>query len=198
MQKTSKKRYLDGNLLVAMPTMTDPRFERGVIYLCAHSGEGAMGIIVNQRAANITFPELLTQLNVIPESESIRLPRAVQDKRVHLGGPVETSRGFVLHSSDYFAENNTLPIDDFISLTATLEILKAIALDAGPQNSLLALGYAGWAAGQLENEIQDNGWLTCPADPEIVFETDMDRKYERAMEKIGIDPAQLASEAGHA
>jgi putative transcriptional regulator len=190
--------YLDGQLLVAMPSITDPRFERGVIYMCAHSVEGAMGILVNQPAENITFPQLLAQLNVIQPEADIRLPQPLEHKRVLVGGPVETGRGFVLHSADYFAEENTLPIDERISLTATLEILKAIAAGSGPKESILALGYAGWAPGQLETEIQANGWLTCPADPDLVFNTDMDRIYDAALGKIGVDPSKLASIAGQA
>lgn len=190
--------YLDGQLLVAMPSITDPRFERGVIYLCAHSGEGAMGILVNHPAENITFPQLLEQLNVISPGTDIRVQQPLESKRVLVGGPVETGRGFVLHSADYFAEENTLPIDERISLTATLEILKAIAAGSGPKDSVLALGYAGWAPGQLETEIQANGWLTCPADPELVFKTDMEEIYDKALAKIGVDPSKLASIAGQA
>lgn len=190
--------YLEGQLLVAMPMMADSRFARSVIFLCAHSADGAMGIVVNKPAPDITFPELLAQLNVIGSESEIRLPGPIKHKQVHVGGPVETGRGFVLHTSDYFIENSTLPIDESICLTATLEILKAIAAGAGPHGSLLALGYAGWAAGQLETEIQANGWLTCPADPDLVFNTAMDEKYERALAKIGVDPAKLASIAGHA
>jgi putative transcriptional regulator len=118
--------------------------------------------------------------------------------RVQRGGPVETGRGFVLHSADYFIENSTLPIDEHICLTATLEILKAIALGTGPRSAMLALGYAGWAPGQLESEIQANGWLSCPATPELIFDADLDNKYERALATIGIDPGRLSSEAGHA
>lgn len=194
----AQKGYLDGQLLIAMPAMSDPRFERSVIYMCAHSVEGAMGIAVNQQAANITFPELLDQLSIIGEGESIRLPDPLIRKPVHVGGPVETGRGFVLHSPDYFIENNTLPIDETVCLTATLEILKAIAGGKGPDRSLLALGYSGWAAGQLETEIQENGWLTCPADPELIFGEDMEEKYDRALGKLGIDPAQLTSFSGRA
>lgn len=194
----AQKGYLDGHLLIAMPAMSDPRFERSVIYMCAHSGEGAMGIAVNQQAANITFPELLNQLSIIGEGEEIRLPEPLKSKPVHVGGPVETGRGFVLHSADYFIDNNTLPIDEGVCLTATLEILKAIAGGKGPVRSLLALGYSGWAAGQLETEIQENGWLTCPADPELIFGENMEQKYERALEKIGVDPAKLASSSGRA
>jgi len=196
--KTPRRGYLDGQMLIAMPAMSDDRFSRAVIYVCAHSTEGAMGIIVNQPAANISFPDLLVQLEVIPAAERIELPTKAGAVKVLKGGPVETGRGFVLHSADFFIENSTLPIDEGICLTATLDILKAIANGKGPISAILALGYAGWAPGQLENEIQQNGWLHCAADPELIFGTDTDRKYEKALRKIGIDPGMLSSEAGHA
>jgi putative transcriptional regulator len=197
-QKKAGRGYLDGQFLIAMPGMQDTRFARTVVYICAHSPDGAMGIMVNQPAPQITFRDLLVQLNIIPEGPEIRLPDAADHMVVHRGGPVETGRGFVLHSADYFIENSTLPIDDHVSLTATLEILKAIALGTGPRSALLALGYAGWAPGQLESEIQSNGWLSCPASPDLIFDGDLDQKYERALAAIGIDPARLSSEAGHA
>lgn len=190
--------YLDGQMLIAMPSMRDERFTRSVIYVCAHSSEGAMGIVVNQPAANINFPDLLVQLEVIPASDIIQLPRRAGTVKVLRGGPVETGRGFVLHSADFFIENSTLPIDDGICLTATLDILKAIARGDGPASALLALGYAGWAPGQLETEIQENGWLHCTADPELIFGGDTETKYEKALRKIGIDLGMLSSEAGHA
>jgi putative transcriptional regulator len=190
--------YLDGQLLIAMPTMADPRFERSVIYICAHSADGAMGIIVNRPKPDISFTELLRQLDIIDDADEIRLPPTVGTMPVHVGGPVETGRGFVLHSADWFVENSTLPIDDGICLTATLDLLRAIAKGHGPANALLALGYAGWGPEQLEAEIQANGWLHCDADLEIVFGGDNDAKYGRARRAIGIDPAQLTGEAGHA
>ena len=190
--------YLDGQMLIAMPSMRDERFTRSVIYVCAHSSEGAMGIVVNQPAANINFPDLLVQLEVIPAADLIQLPRRVGVVKVLKGGPVETGRGFVLHSADFFIENSTLPIDEGICLTATLDILKAIAQGQGPRSAVLALGYAGWAPGQLENEITENGWLNCDADPELIFGTDTGGKYQQAMRKIGIDLGKLSSEAGHA
>ena len=190
--------FLDGQLLVAMPGMTDSRFERAVIYLCAHSADGAMGIIVNQPAKQVSFPELLVQLDVIAQEDATGLPPEAGSVAVIKGGPVETGRGFVLHSADYFVDSSTLPIDDGISLTATIDILRAIAKGRGPDRAVLALGYAGWAAGQLETEIQGNGWLNCPADAAIVFDRDLETKYERALRKIGIDPAMLSTEAGHA
>jgi putative transcriptional regulator len=190
--------YLDGQMLIAMPAMNDERFSRAVIYVCAHSTEGAMGIIVNHPAANIKFPDLLVQLEVIPATERIQLPTRAEEVKVLKGGPVETGRGFVLHSADFFIENSTLPIDEGICLTATLDILKAIARGNGPISAILALGYAGWAPGQLEQEIQQNGWLHCAADPELIFGKDTAAKYEKALRKIGIDLGMLSSEAGHA
>jgi putative transcriptional regulator len=185
-------------MLIAMPTMSDERFARTLVYVCAHSSEGAMGIVVNQPAKNVKFPDLLVQLEVIPASERIQLPDGAGEVKVLKGGPVETGRGFVLHSADFFIENSTLPIDEGICLTATLDILKAIARGKGPSNAILALGYAGWAPGQLEQEIQQNGWLNCPADSELIFGQDVEHKYERALAKLGIDPGMLSSEAGHA
>src|ERR1700754_787016 len=190
--------YLDGQILIAMPVMDDPRFERSVIYLCAHSSEGAMGIIVNRPAGSIDFPGLLVQLDIIKKADEIALPENAETMRVLKGGPVETGRGFVLHSSDFFIEDATLPIDDGICLTATVDILKAIARGAGPKHAILALGYAGWAAGQLETEIQHNGWLHCDADPDLIFGGDAEEKYLRALRKIGIDPGMLSAEAVHA
>src|ERR1700736_1794779 len=197
-QKISGRGYLDGMMLIAMPAMRDERFLRSVIYVCAHSSEGAMGIVVNQPAANINFSDLLVQLEVIPAADLIQLPPQAGMVKVLKGGPVETGRGFVLHSADFFIENSTLPIDEGICLTATLDILKAIARDEGPASAVLALGYAGWAPGQLEKEIQHNGWLHCTADSELVFGTDTGGKYEKAMGKLGIDLGMLSSEAGHA
>jgi putative transcriptional regulator len=197
-RKRAVRGYLDGQMLIAMPSMGDERFARSVIYVCAHSNEGAMGIVVNQPAGNITFPDLLVQLEVIPAADLIQLPPRAGDVRVLKGGPVDTQRGFVLHSSDYFVENSTLPIDEGICLTATLDILKAIAAGSGPQSAILALGYAGWAPGQLENEIQHNGWLHCSADLELIFGRDTGGKYSLALRKLGIDPGMLSSEAGHA
>jgi putative transcriptional regulator len=190
--------FLDGQMLIAMPMMQDDRFSRSVIYVCAHSSEGAMGIIVNQPASNIKFSDLLVKLDVIPAADTIQLPTRAGVVKVMRGGPVETERGFVLHSSDFFIENSTLPINDGICLTATIDILKAIARGDGPASAILALGYAGWAPGQLETEIQGNGWLHCAADAELIFGTDISGKYDLALKKIGIGPGMLSNEAGHA
>jgi putative transcriptional regulator len=196
--RTRGKGYLDGQMLVAMPAMLDDRFARSLIYICAHSSEGAMGIVVNHPAPNINFSDLLVKLDVIPAADVIQLPSRAGVVKVMRGGPVETERGFVLHSADFFIENSTLPIEDGICLTATLDILKAIARGDGPASAILALGYAGWAPGQLENEIQGNGWLHCASDTELIFGTDIGGKYEKALKKIGIDLGMLSSEAGHA
>jgi putative transcriptional regulator len=197
-EPSNSESYLDGQLPTAMPGMVDERFARTVIYVCAHSPEGAMGIVVNKPAADLSMPDLLVQLDIIPSTDAIRLPQQVGRMHVLMGGPVETSRGFVLHTPDFFIDQSTLPIDEGICLTATIDILRAIAKGEGPQKAVLALGYAGWSAGQLENEIQANGWLHCPADPELIFHAALDLKYERCLRKIGIDPAMLSSEAGHA
>lgn len=193
----SSRGYLDGQVLIASPAMTDDRFARALVYICAHSSEGAMGIVVNQPVPAINFPELLLQLGVIQDGDMIELERH-EDVKILKGGPVESGRGFVLHSADFFIENSTLPIDDGVCLTATLDILKAIASGEGPASAVLALGYAGWAPGQLESEIQSNGWLHCEADPELIFGADNEHKYDKALRKIGIWPGMLSNEIGHA
>jgi putative transcriptional regulator len=190
--------FLDGQMLLAMPGMPDERFSRTVIYLCAHSAEGAMGIVINKPAADLNFPDLLVQLEIIPEADRIRLPHRVGRMQVLMGGPVETSRGFVLHSPDFYLDQSTLPIDDGVCLTATIDILRAIAKGEGPRSAVLALGYAHWTAGQLESEIQANGWLNCPADPDLIFSSSLESKYDLALRKLGIDPAMLSTDAGHA
>jgi putative transcriptional regulator len=190
--------YLDGQLLLAMPAMVDPRFARAVIYMCAHSADGAMGIVVNQRAPNITFPKLLEQLEIETRAHEGAITLPLDKMAVHFGGPVETGRGFVLHTSDYYVAESTLPIDESVCLTATIDILRAIANGSGPARSLLALGYAGWAPGQLESEIHANGWLTCPADVDLIFDDNLEAKYDRALAKLGVHPSFLVNDAGHA
>ncbi|WP_132544601.1 YqgE/AlgH family protein [Rhodovulum euryhalinum] len=183
---------LGGKLLIAMPGMGDPRFEKSVVFLCAHSDEGAMGLIVNKPMAELSFSDLLSQLDI---------PRApgARDIRVHFGGPVEHARGFVLHSGDYNSDRDTtLRVDGRFGMTATLDILEDIARGQGPAASLLALGYAGWGPGQLEGEIGQNGWLTCEAAPEIVFDSLDATKWERALRTLGIDPLMLSATAGRA
>ena len=190
--------YLEAQLLIAMPIMTDKRFARSVIYMCAHSAEGAMGLIINQRASHISFRELLKQLGIgSGKGRGIEIDLA-PEMDVHVGGPVATGRGFVLHSSDYHVTDSTLAIDEGVSLTATVDILKAIAGGKGPDKAILALGYAGWRPGQLESEIAANGWLHCPADLDLLFDRNLEQKYDRALSKLGIDPSHLVSEAGHA
>jgi putative transcriptional regulator len=188
--------FLDNHFLVAMPGMADDRFARSVIYVCAHSEEGAMGLIINQ-PQQLMFPDLLVQLGMLDEEEAIRLPAAAREIVVRHGGPVDRSRGFVLHSDDYMVESS-MPVSDEICLTATVDILRAISSGSGPKKALMALGYAGWGAGQLEAEIVQNGWLTCPASSEMLFEPDIEHTYERVLASLGIDPAFLSSDAGHA
>lgn len=197
-RKGRKRSFLEGQLLIAMPSMTDKRFHRSVIYMCAHSDAGAMGLIINQKVSELRFPKLLQQLNLMRKHKEAELPPNVRDMKVHVGGPVETSRGFVLHSADYQSTDSTLSIGRSFRLTATIDILKAIAAGKGPDRALLALGYSGWAPGQLESEIQANGWLTCPADFDLVFDPDLESKYQRAMSKIGINLLHLSSTTGHA
>jgi putative transcriptional regulator len=181
---------LAGQLLVAMPQMADPRFARSVVYLCAHSADGAMGLVVNRLIDSLTFQNLLEQIGV---EQAI----AGDDMPIHFGGPVESSRGFVLHTADY-VQDSTLVIEEDIALTATIDVLKAIARGEGPERRVLALGYAGWGAGQLDAEIQANGWLLVPADLDLVFGDDNESKWQRAIASIGIDLSLLSSEAGHA
>jgi putative transcriptional regulator len=188
--RDSSRSSLSGQLLVAMPQMSDPRFARTVVYLCAHSAEGAMGLVVNRLIDSLSFGNLLAQLGVEVEGAPADMP-------VHFGGPVESSRGFVLHTSDYH-QDSTLVIDDEIALTATVDVLRAIARGTGPRRRVLALGYAGWAPGQLDAEIQANGWLLVPADLDLVFGRDNDSKWQQAIAKIGIDLSLLSSEVGHA
>jgi len=188
----------EGQFLIAMPSLRDGPFARSVVYMCAHREDGAMGIVINQRAEEIEFSRLLVQLDVVGEAEAIRLPASAEHMRVLRGGPVDTGRGFVLHSGDYRAADSTVPIGGGVCLTATLDILKAIARGAGPSQAVLALGYAGWASGQLESEILANGWLVTPADSRLIFDADFDAIYDRALALIGVNAAGLSSEAGHA
>ncbi|MCR4266756.1 YqgE/AlgH family protein [Nitratireductor sp. ZSWI3] len=188
--------YLENHFLIAMPGMRDERFSRSVIYLCAHSEEGAMGLIINQ-PQQMAFPDILVQLGILDQQEAIRLPREARELPVRNGGPVDRSRGFVLHTDDMMVES-TMPVSEHICLTATVDMLRAISLGRGPRHAMMALGYAGWGAGQLEMEISENGWLTCPATPELLFEGNIERKYEGILAAIGIDAAHLSQFAGHA
>ncbi len=193
----TKSAYLDGQLLIAMPGMGDPRFEHSVIYLCAHSEQGAMGLIINKTTPMMSFGDLIGQLDLLPD-ETLEPQQELMEMPVLFGGPVEQGRGFVLHTRDYFTEDSSLPVADTIALTATLDILRAMAKGEGPQRAILALGYAGWAPGQLENEIQHNGWLTCAADEELLFGLAYEDRYTAALRKLKIDPGMLSSDAGHA
>ena len=177
-------------LLVATPSMQTDAFTRSVIYLCAHSEVGAMGIVINQRFPSIIFKDLLEQLNLPCSKLCI-------DPVIHFGGPVETGRGFVLHSTDFLQED-TVRVNDHIGITGSIDILCAIAKGKGPHNSIFALGYAGWGPGQLDAEMHTNNWLTIPADDDLIFGTDLTGKWEKSMLKIGINPFALSSEIGHA
>ena len=182
--------YFTGQLLIAMPGMQDERFYKTVIYLCAHTDDGAMGLVLNQVIKGLSFPGLLEQLGIDGGVSDRSVP-------IHFGGPVESGRGFVLHSNEY-QQDATLEVDGDISLTATVDVLKAIARGRGPKHSLLALGYAGWGPGQLDDEIRANGWLQAPADMDLIFDDAQVDKWERSIAKIGIDPGMLSDEVGHA
>ncbi len=182
--------FLEGKLLIAMPGMGDERFAQSVIYICAHSSKGAMGIVINRPIQGLSFTDLMKQLE-IESNPSIEYP-------ILYGGPVETGRGFVLHSGDYEGSDSTLAVSGDISLTATLDILRAIAGGRGPKLALLALGYAGWAPGQVESEFQSNGWLHCEGDPALIFGADPQAKWKAALSRLGIGPSSLVAEKGRA
>ncbi len=183
--------FLDGKLLVAMPGMGDLRFEHTVIFVCAHTPEGAMGLIINRKARDLRFGDLLAQLD-------IQWDGIAEAPEVHLGGPIEHGRGFVLHSPDYDVEDSTMAISDDFGMTATLDVLRDIATSNGPKHALLALGYSGWGPGQLENEIRENGWLIADATPELVFHIAANKKWTAAINSLGIDPNMLAAAGGRA
>lgn len=182
---------LEGKLLIAMPGMGDPRFDKSVVFICAHSDEGALGLIINKPTPELQFESLLKQLEI-----NVDTPK--QDIRVHFGGPVENGRGFVLHSGDYQTNDATLQVSDAFGMTATLDVLEEIANGTGPKSALLALGYAGWGPGQLESEILQNGWLTCDAPPELVFGAEDDTKWTAALSTLGVDALMLSETAGRA
>ena len=183
---------LNGRILIAMPHMQDKRFRRSVVYVCFHNTEGAFGLVINKPMERLTFPGLLQQLSITPA------PDALLEQPILVGGPVETGRGFVLHSSDYASESATLRVSEDISLTGTMDALKAMTARQPPRHALFALGYAGWGAGQLESEIQANGWLHGDADPELVFDFDLESKYDRALSGLGMDIANLSGLSGSA
>lgn len=197
LRRTAKPGFLDGQMLIAMPAMPDERFARSVIYLCAHSEEGAMGITINRRAKHLDLPDLLVQLDIIARDEVLHLPQKARRVCVLSGGPVEPVRGFVLHSNDMLIPESTMLVGDAIGLTITVDMLRAIARGEGPEEAVLALGYASWAAGQLESEIRANSWLHAPLNPSLIFSPDLERKYDQALRNLGIDAAFLSSDAGH-
>ncbi|WP_420564119.1 YqgE/AlgH family protein [Thalassobaculum sp.] len=191
-EKNEAEGYLTGQLLIAMPSMRDPRFTRTVIYMCVHNDQGAMGLVINRLVGSIKFSDLLEELELkSPPVGSARYPT------IHFGGPVETGRGFVLHSDDYLRDDS-MPLEDGLALTATVDILRDIALGSGPNKAMLALGYAGWGPGQLDGELQENSWLSVEADPELLFDAALDDKWEKALAKIGISASLLSTDAGHA
>lgn len=189
-----KSTNLTGKLLLAMPAMSDPRFYKAVIYICAHDEKGAMGLIVNHQLPNLEFPDLLQQLNITSDitldTQKIRIP-------VLSGGPVEMARGFLLHSPE-FQQKDTIQIDQNLCVTGTIEALRDVAAGKGPDKMLFILGYAGWTAGQLEQELQDNAWLLVNPDPAVIFEPLHDKKWDMALALLGVDPAMLSNDAGHA
>lgn len=183
--------FLEGKLLIAMPGMPDPRFEKSVIFMCAHSAKGAMGLIINKPIDGLSFRELMTKFNIAVTSDGPETP-------ILFGGPVNMGRGFVLHSADYGSRDATLPITSEISLTATTDILEAISKGTGPSKSILALGYAGWGTGQIESEILANGWIHCDPDPALIFNTPYEAKWETAIAKLGAEISGLSADAGRA
>ena len=199
--KPPKRGYLDGQMLIAMPAMRDERFARSLIYICAHSSDGAMGIVVNQPAANIKFPDLLVQLEVIPAKDLIQLPSSAGTVKVLKGGPVETGRGFVLHSADWGGQDTLQvngPKGPIFSMTGTIDVLKAIAEGRGPERWLVSLGYAGWETGQLEAEMTRHGWFAADTSEAILFETPTDERWASAFKASGVDPRLLSTETGAA
>lgn len=187
--------FLDGHFLIAMPGMDDTNFSRSVVYICAHTHEGAMGFIIN-KPQSLTFDEVLVHLHLTDELDGPS-PMTRPQVTIHLGGPVEAGRSFVLHSDDYMSQSS-IPVSEDISLTSTVDIVRAIHEGMGPRKSALMLGYAGWRAGQLEAEIACNGWLNCPADESLIFDERLGAKYDRALALMGINPASLSVQAGHA
>jgi len=185
-----KGEWLTGKILVAMPSMLDPRFDKTIILICSHSPDGAMGLVLNRMFAEVNFKGLLNQFDITFSKEA-------KEKEIYYGGPVEPIRGFVLHSSEY-TEESTTKITPTISLTATIEVLEALAKGQGPKDSLLMLGYAGWAPEQLEKEIQSNGWLVVPENKELIFNERYEYKWKKALSTIGVSPDMLSTDVGHA
>lgn len=192
--KPDRSTYLTGRLLLAMPTLADPRFYKAVIFMCAHDENGAMGLVINHSLPGLDMSDLLKQLNIEPDEE---IRKKTKTTPVMNGGPVETARGFILHSSD-FSQSDTIRINENLSVTGTIDALKAIAGGEGPKQMLFILGYAGWSPGQLDTEIQENAWLVADPDPALIFSANYESKWENAIGKLGINPAMLSSAAGHA
>jgi putative transcriptional regulator len=192
----AERGYLDGQILIAMPGLESGMFTRTVVYICAHSDAGAMGFIIN-REQSLSFPDILLHLNLVEEDNLITLPKLARNLPVQCGGPVETARGFVLHSDDYSC-GSSLPVSDDVSMSTTLDVLRAISSGVGPKRATMMLGYSGWGPGQLESEVVENGWLTCPAYEELIFGDSLTNKYNRALQLMGVDPVMLSSEFGHA
>lgn len=189
---------LKGQFLIAMPGMEDPRFSDSVIYLVGHGEEGAMGLMINQSLPDMHFSDILKEMNLGEDDELIKLPSDVRERVVLRGGPVEKGRGFVLHSPDYSGNDNTYTVTDNVCLTATIDVLKAISYGPAPENSLFALGYCGWGAGQLEDELKANGWLTAPHSTGLLFDVPIEKRYDAALATLGITRASLSSTAGSA
>lgn len=189
---------LKGQFLVATPDMGDERFAESVVYLVAHSEDGAMGLVINQPMPDMHLSDVLAEIELGDDTESIRIPDRLLAQDVLKGGPVDSSRGFVLHSSDYFRDGNSFAVDGDICLTATLDVLRAMAEGKGPKHSLLALGYCGWSAGQLEDELRQNGWLTATPSDELLFSVPARKKYDAALAAIGVTRATLSPTSGNA
>lgn len=188
---------LEGQFLVAMPDMEDERFAESVILIVGHGEDGAMGLVVNHELANLRFSDILDELDLGDPDAVIRLPEKIRDRAVMRGGPVEKGRGFVLHSADYIS-GNTYKVTEEVGLTATLDILKAMAFGPAPRAALFALGCCGWSPGQLEDEIRANGWLTVPYNSKLLFDVPVEHRYDKALESLHITRATLSSAAGHA
>lgn len=184
--------YMTGQLLLAMPSLRNSNFEKSVIYICSHDDKGAMGIVINQPLKSVDFGEVLAQLKL--DDNEVQ-PGLFPD--VHFGGPVEMTRGFVLHSIDH-THKDTIVLNETFGITATVDILQDIVTGHGPSDSIFALGYSGWGPGQLEEELQANAWLSVDAHPALIFDTDVDDKWDKALERLGISPAQLSTIVGNA
>lgn len=195
--------YLEGQYLIAMPNMQDPRFAKALVYICVHNEEGALGLVVNKPSESIDFADLLEQLDIDPPEDDQTTGETGGHYRNNLvlsGGPVEAGRGFVLHSNEYDSDS-TMPVSKDVSLTTSVDIVRDIAFEKGPDHYLIALGYAGWAPGQLDAEIQANGWLNVASGTELLFSDKLDEKWSQAIAELGIDASQLAmlsSDAGRA